>query len=738
MKNFNIICLLMACALIFVAISCVNAADINDSSINAHEDIIMPVQDNGNTPINNQTSISENIDVKNNTSTTITVTNDYKNHENKISNENVAKDNHIISSSGSMTELKNQLKFIRSGSTYTFNKDYSFVKGQDIIHAIVIMGNNLVIDGNGHTIDGKYLMDHFYISGNNVTIKNLTIIHFKNRFNSPIAWTGNNGVLSNCRISENYGVNGGAMEWSGKNGVISNSNFINNTAQKIAGAIYIKGENMTVKDSTFINSTSKIVGEAVYVNPMVKHWKVTGNFNNVYGILDGKKVNINIDFLSKTYESSLNEKHIDIIPLLYKALVTGDVNYLDSNTLFYGRYINNNTYELVIHRIFEKGSKYNGVIYEKHYTFQNVQSRNDIFNMLISNQGHMSQMLIKSLTVNNVTDYVTACHITSNVFNNVLNLIPANERGNVVKSLNVNFADNITINSKETWNPASTGFDVTNINGHHSKVYWKSDDDSENKFSTLKDGKIISISDLQIDGFNTAIENLGGTYYLNRVMLSNNKMDYLIDRDWGAAILNTGEVYCNNCSFINNYAKNGGAIFNQGHLEINNCGFHNNYAYGEGDNICNGKDGVVIVNGKDCSNGTGIVHYAKSYSATQSKWIAIGGTILSIGAGIAAGIITANPVAGFAVGFAVGAGIGAVSAGIIIEHKFDVNYDRATLAANLIISDALSGGFAGYCAGSMKLSMTSATYDGIHPAAPGFGNIISGIVKMCECSINES
>ena len=415
MKNFNIICLLMACALIFVAISCVNAADINDSSINAHEDIIMPVQDNGNTPINNQTSISENIDVKNNTSTTITVTNDYKNHENKISNENVAKDNHIISSSGSMTELKNQLKFIRSGSTYTFNKDYSFVKGQDIIHAIVIMGNNLVIDGNGHTIDGKYLMDHFYISGNNVTIKNLTIIHFKNRFNSPIAWTGNNGVLSNCRISENYGVNGGAMEWSGKNGVISNSNFINNTAQKIAGA-----------------------------------------------------------------------------------------------------------------------------------------------------------------------------------------------------------------------------------------------------------------------------------------------------------------------------------IFNQGHLEINNCGFHNNYAYGEGDNICNGKDGVVIVNGKDCSNGTGIVHYAKSYSATQSKWIAIGGTILSIGAGIAAGIITANPVAGFAVGFAVGAGIGAVSAGIIIEHKFDVNYDRATLAANLIISDALSGGFAGYCAGSMKLSMTSATYDGIHPAAPGFGNIISGIVKMCECSINES
>ena len=67
MKNFNIICLLMACALIFVAITCVNAADANHTSMNAHDDITMPVQDNGNTPINNLKSISENIYVKNST-----------------------------------------------------------------------------------------------------------------------------------------------------------------------------------------------------------------------------------------------------------------------------------------------------------------------------------------------------------------------------------------------------------------------------------------------------------------------------------------------------------------------------------------------------------------------------------------------------------------------------------------------------------------------------------------------
>lgn len=318
-----------------------------------------------------------------------------------------------------------------------------------------------------------------------------------------------------------------------------------------------------------------------------------------------------------------------------------------------------------------------------------------------------------------------------------MNSIPASERAAVVKALNVNFKQALTITSKATWGPVSSGFDVININGHHSKITWKSASDDENKFATLKNSKIISISDLTIDGFNTALENFGGTFYLNGITLSNNKMDYLIERDWGAAIINTGEVFCNNCTFINNYAKNGGAIFNQGRLEITNCGFHDNYAYNEGDNICNGKGGVVIVNGKDCSNGIGIVHKAESFSATESKVVSIGGAILSIGAGIAAGIITANPVAGFAVGLAVGAGIGALSAGIIIEHKFDVNYDRATLAATLIISDALNGAFGGCAAGSMRLAMTSATYEGVSPGVHMFGEVLGIVAKITECNLNH-
>ncbi|MBQ6098381.1 MAG: hypothetical protein IJL02_00775 [Methanobrevibacter sp.] len=530
MKKFNLICLLTACVFIFIAISCVNAADINDTSMIAHQDSTMSVNNHVNTPTTDQTPISEKVDLTKDIPTSVTVTNDNKS-PNHNSNINQTKDQ-----SGSMTELKNQLKFIKSGSTYTFNKDYHFIYGKDIIHAIVIMGNNVVIDGNGHIIDGKNYMDHFFISDNNVTIKNLTIIHFKNKFNSPIVWNGNDGTLSNCSISENSGVMGGAIEWNGKNGVVTNSNFKNNTAQKIAGAIYIKGENMTVQNTTFINCASKIVGEAIYVTPNVKQWKVTGKFNNVLPIVDGGETNIDLSVLSKTCGTNLNGNQIDLVPLLYKALVTGKANYLDNNTLFYGRYINNNTYEFVVHRIFK-----NEIIYEKHFTFQNVKNQNDICNNLISNQNHMSQMLIKNVNIWDSSQYDNAVAITSSVLNNILNSIPASERGSVVKALNINFQQTLTIGSKATWNPVSRGFDVLNINGHHSKITGGSKSDEEIKFATLKDGKIISISDLTVDGFNTAIENLGGTYYLNGVTLSNNKMDYMIQRDWGAAIINTGE-----------------------------------------------------------------------------------------------------------------------------------------------------------------------------------------------------
>lgn len=99
MKNFNIICLLAACALVLMAISCVNAADANDTAVIVHDNTTMPVNDYVDAPINDQTPI----DVEKNTPTEVTVAN-----KNPASNANQA-NNH-----GSMTELKNQLRFVKA------------------------------------------------------------------------------------------------------------------------------------------------------------------------------------------------------------------------------------------------------------------------------------------------------------------------------------------------------------------------------------------------------------------------------------------------------------------------------------------------------------------------------------------------------------------------------------------------------------------------------------------------
>lgn len=111
MKKFNILCLLMACALIFVAVSCVNAADVNDTSVITHDDSTIPVSDQVTTPATNQTPIQDTVEVEKEVPTTVTVTNDMKTPE---------KDNH-----GSMTELKNQLKFIKSGKHIYFHQRLS-------------------------------------------------------------------------------------------------------------------------------------------------------------------------------------------------------------------------------------------------------------------------------------------------------------------------------------------------------------------------------------------------------------------------------------------------------------------------------------------------------------------------------------------------------------------------------------------------------------------------------------
>lgn len=212
---------------------------------------------------------------------------------------------------------------------------------------------------------------------------------------------------------------------------------------------------------------------------------------------------------------------------------------------------------------------------------------------------------------------------------------------------------------------------------------------------------VFAARNITLEGFNTVIENMGGQAILDHVNFKNNKMDYMFDRDWGAAILNTGIITCVNCSFTNNYAKNGGAIFNQGLLTIQDCIFSGNEAYNEGNHICVGDGGKVIYDGKVITSNPqcAFVHIAESMSLTEASVITGVCIGVSFVVGTVVGVLTANPIAGAVVGCAVGAALGSACAGWIISENFDVNFDRTKTILTLVIGSAAAGALGGLAGG---------------------------------------
>lgn len=135
------------------------------------------------------------------------------------------------------------------------DRDYTFNSTHDsgYVNGIGIHTDNLVIDGAGHTIDGKNLARMFNVTGTNITFKNINFI---------------NGFTEN---------KGGALYITGKASNIINCTFKNNMAadkdrkNAEAGAVFLQSANAIIKDSKFINSS------AVYNGALL----VRGNYTTI-------------------------------------------------------------------------------------------------------------------------------------------------------------------------------------------------------------------------------------------------------------------------------------------------------------------------------------------------------------------------------------------------------------------------------------------------------------------------
>ena len=177
------------------------------------------------------------------------------------------------------TDLKNDIS--NSTDVFEVKDDYRFNNASDNASFIPITKNNLIVNGNGHTIDANNQSSIFMIFAKNVTINNLTFINANSTQGSVFY------IRSNCSLTtnnvdfiDNAAVRNGIIDVMGKYnsnndrfidctssmGIIRlfgdelNFNNVFMTSSKLLnwGFIYTEYENanITILNSVFANTTS--------------------------------------------------------------------------------------------------------------------------------------------------------------------------------------------------------------------------------------------------------------------------------------------------------------------------------------------------------------------------------------------------------------------------------------------------------------------------------------------------
>ena len=165
----------------------------------------------------------------------------------------------------SYTDLMNKLS--GTDDLITLESDYAFLLNSDLglKGGINISRDNLIIDGQGHTISGSSFAKFFNITGANVVLKNIV---FSDGFSNDGALIYANAglTLENCTFQNNFAKDG--IIYFKDDSIINNSTFNDNVVEN--GLVFTEGllnvTNSTFKDND-IGQSNEIVlideGDAV-------------------------------------------------------------------------------------------------------------------------------------------------------------------------------------------------------------------------------------------------------------------------------------------------------------------------------------------------------------------------------------------------------------------------------------------------------------------------------------------
>lgn len=193
-------------------------------------------------------------------------------------------------------------KLIKSGKNEIF-LDTDIILDENeystYLNGIEIKGENIIIDGNNHTIDAREKTRIFNISGQNIVLKNLYLKNgYVDRKGGGLYIDKKSQItLINDTFENNYSFFKGGAIFSKGNIKIINCKFKENTAKDFGGAIYIMKENLEIESSEFYGNAVDGFGGAIYTchsKIKIKNSIFEKNVsNNGSGVLEGDgKTNI--------------------------------------------------------------------------------------------------------------------------------------------------------------------------------------------------------------------------------------------------------------------------------------------------------------------------------------------------------------------------------------------------------------------------------------------------------------
>jgi predicted outer membrane repeat protein len=421
--------------------------------------------------------------------------------------------------------------------------------------------NNIVFEGvnGGATVDGGGNRI-FYVTGDNVTFRNINFVNGDALTHGAAIWGGGNNLkINNCRFVNNHADDGGAIALdNADNTIISNSIFIGNSASH-GGAIGIYSSNVQVSNSVFINNSGTTAGAISIYNTQdidIINSNFTGNKANTLGgaIRIGDATAILIQ--GSNFNSNL-------------AISGGAVsNYNSGLSIVSSNFRNNN-------------ASYGGAI---NSTSQlNVSSSTFTNNKATSNGGAIystDRLNIRSGSTfsNNVANGNGGAIYTSSS-SNVMNIQSSSFTGNIAKNGGaVCSGINLTISSsKFTSNTASgngggiySNRRLTIVGGTFSK-------NKANNGGMIYSSNTAIIRNSAKFTSNTA-KNGGAIYSVSSMSIDSSNFQSNKATANGGAIYSTSVLNISKGSVSSNTAIYGSGIFNSGTLRLTKVGLSNNNA----------------------------------------------------------------------------------------------------------------------------------------------------------------